>query len=150
MIVAEGQRAELLAETLPAGVVVPAGAVAIASPIAERAGQPGELRIVGRHGAPFAHGDVMGRIERERGQVAEGADVPAAEFRSQGVAAILDQPETALAAEFGRAGGVKRDSHGVGDHHAAGFRADGRGDRVERGNVRAQLDVDEDRHGADL
>ena len=96
MVVAERERAELLAEALPASVVVSAGAIAIAAPIAERAGEPGKLQIVGGHGPAFAEGDVMGGIEGERGQVAEGADVPAAELRPQGVAAVLDQPEIVL------------------------------------------------------
>ena len=48
--------------------------------------------FVGEEGAAFAHGDVVGRIEAERAEVAEGADVAAAPGGAQRVAAVLDQP----------------------------------------------------------
>ncbi len=91
----------------------------------------------------------MGRIEGERGKVAERADLPAVELCSQGVAAILDQPQPVPATELGHTGGVEGDSHGVGDQHAARPRTDGRGDRLQAGNIGSEIDVDKDRHGAD-
>ena len=44
VVVAERQRAELLAEALAAGVVLAAGAVAVAAPVAERARDARQLR----------------------------------------------------------------------------------------------------------
>ena len=74
VVVAFGQFAELPAETFAAGVVLAAGAPAIAAPIAETFHQHFELHVahdVDR--AAFAQGEMMRRIKRLRGKIAEGA-----------------------------------------------------------------------------
>ena len=47
VVVAVGQGAELLAEALAAGVVLAARAVAVAAPVADGAGDAGQLVVVG-------------------------------------------------------------------------------------------------------
>ena len=73
VVIAVGQSAELLAEAFPAGIAFPPGAVAIPSPVTEGTGNPGEIVVIRGHAAPFAQGDVMGRVEGKGGEVAEGA-----------------------------------------------------------------------------
>ena len=64
VVVAERQRAELLAEALAAGVVLAARAAAVAAPVAHRsAAMRGELVVVGVDRAALAHGHVVRRIE---------------------------------------------------------------------------------------
>ena len=92
VVVAAGQRAELLAETLAAGVVLAAAAIAVAAPVAERAGDPREQFVFHDHRPAFTHGDLVRRVERNRGQIAERARLLPVEPGPQGVAAILDEP----------------------------------------------------------
>src|ERR1035437_1541340 len=73
VVVAVGQAAELLGEALAAGVVLAAGAVAVATPVADGPGDPGQLVVIGDNHAALAGGDVVRRIERQGGHVAEGA-----------------------------------------------------------------------------
>ena len=70
------QLAELPVEALAAGVVLARVAPAVAAPVAERLDQ--RLQHAGvlvQHRAALAHRDVVGRVEADRGRVAEGADV---------------------------------------------------------------------------
>ena len=52
-----------------------------------------QQRLIGQHRAAFAHGDVVGGIEADGGQIAEGADLLAVVSRADRVAAVFDQPE---------------------------------------------------------
>ena len=63
VVITEGQVPELPAKAFPAGVAFPAGAVAIPAPVPDGAGDAGQFVVIGGHTTPFAHGDVMGRIE---------------------------------------------------------------------------------------
>ena len=66
----EGQGAELLAETFPAGVTFPPGAVAVPAPVPDGAGDAGQIVVIRGHAAAFAQSDVMGRVEGKGGEVA--------------------------------------------------------------------------------
>lgn len=79
VIITKGQGAELLAEAFPAGVAFPPGAVTIPAPVADGAGDAGQIVVIRGHTAPFAQGDVMGRVEGKGGEVAEGAGKTSAE-----------------------------------------------------------------------
>ena len=72
-----GQAAKLPVEALAAGVVFARVAPAVAAPVAERFDQRLEQRRVGEDRAAFAHGDVVGGIEADGGEVAERAHLPA-------------------------------------------------------------------------
>jgi len=56
---------------------------------------------------------VVGRVEAERGDVAERSDLPAVIGRTQGVAAVLDQPQAMIVAELADGGQVERIAQGV-------------------------------------
>ena len=99
VVVAMGQRAELLAEAFAAGVVLASGAVAVAAPVAKAAGDAGQLVVVGEHRPALAHGDVVGGVEAEGAKVAEGTGVATVVTAAEGVAIVLDQPEVVLVAE---------------------------------------------------
>ena len=73
VVIAVGQGAKLLAEAFPAGVAFPPGAVTIPAPVADGAGDAGQVVVIRGHAASFAQGDVMGRVEGKGGEVAEGA-----------------------------------------------------------------------------
>src|SRR5438445_12322063 len=96
VVVAVRQAAELLAEAVAGCAVLASGAIAVAAPVAHRAGDPGELLIVRDHHAALAGRDVVGRIERRRRKVAEGPREAVAVSRTQGVAVVLDEPEVVL------------------------------------------------------
>jgi len=70
VIITEGQGAELLTETFPAGVAFATGAVAIPAPVPDGAGDAGQVVVIGGHAATFAQGNVMGRVEGKGGEVA--------------------------------------------------------------------------------
>ena len=80
VIVAIGIRAELLAQSLAAGIVLAAGAVAVAAPVAEAAGDTGELVIIGEDRPTLANGDVVGGVEAERAEVDVDEDGRGAEL----------------------------------------------------------------------
>ena len=150
VVVAIGQRAELLAEALAAGIVLAAGAVAVAAPVAEAAGDSGELVVVGEDCPTLAHGDVVGGVEAERTEVAEGASVAAVVAAAEGVAVVFDQPEVVLVAEVAQRAQLEGDAHGVGHHDGLGLGADGGFDGLQGRDIGAELDIDEDGYGAEL
>ena len=70
VVVAVRQTAELLAEAFAAGVVLPAGAVAVTAPVTDRPGDAGQLLVVGEHHPALARRDVMRRVEGQGGESA--------------------------------------------------------------------------------
>ena len=99
VIVALGKGAELPVEPLLASVVVSWRAEAVAAPVAEGFGDRLELAVVGKDRPALAHGDVVRGIETQGTDVAEGANELALVGRSQGVAAVLDEPEVVRLAQ---------------------------------------------------
>ena len=73
-------------------VLVPCAA-GDAAAVVDRAASLGQSVVVGEDDAPFAAGEVLGRLEGERAQVADGADAAAAIFRAVGVGGVLDHRE---------------------------------------------------------
>ena len=78
----EGQGAELLAETFPAGVTFPPGAVAVPAPVPDGTGNTGEFVVIRGHAAPLSQGDVMGGVERESSQVTKCSGISGGEMRA--------------------------------------------------------------------
>lgn len=150
VVVAVGQAAELLAEALATGVVAAGGAVAVAAPVAEGFGDGLELAVVGEHRPAFAHGDVVGGVEAEGGDVAPGADHLAVVGGAERVAAVFDQPQAMLVAQRLDLRQVERVAQGVGQHDGFGLGGDGGFDEVGVDVVCLHVDVDEDRDGAEL
>lgn len=74
VVVAFRQAAQLPRETLHAGVVLAWLAIAVATPVAEGLGDLLQLMVVGEDRTTFAHRDMVGRVEAQRCDVAEGAD----------------------------------------------------------------------------
>jgi hypothetical protein len=107
----------LAREALAARVLGAGLAPAVTAPVAEGLDELLQHRPVGQHGAALAEGDLVGGIERERGQVAERADRAAVPARAQSVAAVLDQPQSVALAERRDGVEVERVSERVGDHH---------------------------------
>lgn len=93
------QRAELPIETLAAGVVLAGLAPAVASPVAEGLDDGLKGGLIGEDGSAFARGDVVGGIEAESGEIAEGPDLLVVVGGSEGVAAVFDEPEVVLLCE---------------------------------------------------
>ena len=63
--------AELLIEPLLAGIVAARFAPAVPAPVAERFDQSLKLAAACRNSTPFAHCDMVGRIETESGDITE-------------------------------------------------------------------------------
>src|SRR5258708_16178223 len=61
VVVAMRQPAELPTESFAAGVVLTGGAPAVATPVAERLGDPPQAALVGEHRAPLAHRKMVWR-----------------------------------------------------------------------------------------
>src|SRR5207237_7647719 len=99
VVVAERQIAQLPFESLSTSIVDAGRAIAVAAPIADALDGAVEVVVVGQHRAALAHGHVVGRIEAERGQVAEGSSLAGAPARARGVAVVLDEPEVVLLAK---------------------------------------------------
>ena len=150
VVIATGQLAQLPVEALAAGVVFARRAVAIAAPVAEGLDGSGEHGIIGEYGAAFAGGDVVRRVETQRADVAEGADVAAIVSGAEGIAAILDQPQAMLVSQCAQRNGFEGIAQGVGQHDGAGARADGGGDACRAGIVGGQFRVDENGNHAVL
>ena len=125
VVVAAGEGAELPVEALAAGVVDAGLAPAVAAPVAEAVDEDLEGWLVGEDGTALAHGDVVGGVEADGGDVAEGADLLALEGGSEGVAAVFDEPEVVFFAEGGDGFGVEGVAEGVGNHDGTGLLAAG-------------------------
>ena len=63
VVITGREAAELLGKPFPAGVVLPAGTVAVTSPIAKRACNSCQIIIVSHHTPTLAHGDMVSRVE---------------------------------------------------------------------------------------
>ena len=150
VVVAVRQAAELLAEALAAGVVLAAGAVAVAAPVADRARDPGQRLVIGHDHAALAGRDVVRRIEGRGRQVAERAREPVAVARAEGVAVVLDQPQVVLLDQLHDRVEVERHAQRVREHDRPRPRRDGRPEPVRIGVVAVQADVDEHRDQAVL
>jgi len=92
VVIAFRQIAQLLAKALAAGVVLARLAVAVAAPVTKALGNRLEFLVVGKHGAAFPHGDVVGRVKAQGGNVSKGAHHLAAVGGAQRVAAVFHQP----------------------------------------------------------
>ena len=77
----------------PGGLPIPH--LSLDAVIAKPAQLFGEVRVVGGDHPALPCGDVLDRMEAERGEVAQAPDPPAVPFRSQGVRRVLDDPEAA-------------------------------------------------------
>ena len=114
------------------GVLLAGLAPAVAAPVAEGFGDLAECGVAGQHGAAFAHGDVMGGVEGQRGEVAEGAHLAALPGGAEGVAAVFHQPQAVGLGEGTHGIEVEGVAEGVGDHDRLGARREG---RFEHGHV---------------
>jgi len=144
MVVAVGQSAKLLAEALAAGVVLPAGTVAVPAPVADGAGDAGKVVIIRRHAAPFSQGDVMGGVEGKGGEVAEGTGEFIVIGGAEGVAVVFDEPEIVLIDQIHDGVEVEWDAHRVGHHDRLCFRADGGGQPFGDGSIVTQVHIHKD------
>src|SRR5260221_1852378 len=124
VVVTERQLAQLPAEALAAGVVLAGSAIAIAAPVAEGVDEGFQLGAVGEDGAAFAHGDVMGGIEAERADVAEGPDDTPVVGGAEAVAEVFHEPEIVALAQIRDRGEVERVAERVGQHDRLGARRD--------------------------
>ncbi len=146
VVVPVGQRPELLAEALAARVLAAGLAPAVAAPVADRLHDLLQLGPVGEHSAALAQRDLVGRVERQRGELAPPAHVSVAEGGPEGVAAVLHQEQVVPAAELADRRQVERVSERVGDHHRAGAVGHRRFERIDVDVVGGQRDVHEHRH----
>ncbi len=146
VVVAVGQVAQLPVEPLPAGVGLSRIAPAIAPPVAERRGDLLEERLVGGHGPALSHGDVVGGVEAEGGEVPEGPGQTSPVAGAQRVAVVLDQPEPLLARQRADRVQIEGVAEGVRQEDRARARTDRLGHPRGRRIVGAELDVHEDRH----
>ena len=150
VVVAAGEFTQLPVEALAARVVVARGAPAVAAPVPETLDDLAHRLLPSEHGAALAHGDVVGRIEARRGEVAKGADGLAVPSRADGVAGVLDHPEIVLIRQFHHDVEVEGVAQGVRHEDRTGPRADGGAELVWVGFVGTELGVDEDRYEAVL
>ncbi|MNZ47017.1 hypothetical protein D3C78_647190 [compost metagenome] len=150
VIVTLWQAAELLAETVAAGIIATGCAVAVASPVTEGFGNRLELSVIGEHRATFTHGDVVGRVETQGRDVAKGANQFAVIGRTECIAAIFDQPEVVLFTQGFDFAQVERVTKGVGEHDRLGLGGDGRFDQLGINVVGRHVDIDEDRYRPEL
>ena len=150
VVVALRQLAELPAEAFVTGVVLAAGAPAVAAPVPEAFRQHLEFHVPDNvHRAALAHGEVMRRVETLRGQVAERARELAVVAAAERVAVVLNQPEVVPFAKFQGGGEVEGIAQRMGHHHGLGLAGDVRGFELVGAAVeRGRVVVDEHRHAA--
>src|ERR1700679_3227498 len=115
VIVTAGQRAQWPVEALAAGVVLAGFAPAVTAPVSEAVDEDLQGRSVSEDRAAFAHGDVVRGVEADGCNVAEGAYLLAPVGGSEGVAAVLDQPQVVLFAEGRNRIEIEDVAQGVGD-----------------------------------
>ena len=110
-----------------------------------------EQSVVGIDGAAFAHGHVVGRIEGTGAEVAPGAGLAclAADgvFRAEGVAVVLNEPQTVFVAEAAHGGKVEGVAQRVGYHDGFGARREGGFETADVDVVLRYGDIDEHGHG---
>ena len=123
MVVTKGQMPQLHIKAVVAGVILARFAPAIAAPIAEGQNNAVELRVVGYHGAAFAHRQVVGRVEAERADVPDGAGFFAVPLRAQSVAGVFNQPQVVLFANVQNAVHIKHIAQRVRHKNRFGFGA---------------------------
>ena len=152
VIVAFRQFAKLPAETLVAGVVLAAGAPAVAAPVAETLDKHFQFHVAHDvHRAAFAHREVMRRIKTLRGQIAERAGESAVVTAAERIAVVLDQPEIMALAKFRDGGEVEGIAERVRHHHGLGFARCERGFELAGPSVqRGGIIINEHRHTAVL
>ena len=144
VIVPLRQVAELPPEAAAAGVVGAWIAVAIAAPVADRLELALQLGAVGEYRAAFAHGDMMGRVEAERANVAEGADHLTVIAGAERVAAILDDEQIVLFCHPHDLAKVERIAQRMRQDDGAGAGGDGSLDQGGLHVVGRYVGVDED------
>lgn len=150
VVVALGKVAQLPAEAVAASVVLPGRTEAVAAPVPEGFQDLPQFGAAGEDRATLAHGEVVGRVEAEGADVAEGAHLLALVGGTQGIAAILHEPQPVLAAQRRDDLQVEGIAQGVGQHDRLGAGRDGRLDQGRIDVVGGQGDIHEDRHGAGL
>ena len=150
MVVPARQVAQFPLEPFVAGVVLAGRAIAVAAPVADRLDQSLQVAAIGPDGAALAHGDVVGGIEADRANVAEGADQLAVIARAEGVAAVLDHIEIMLLRHPHDLAEVERIAEGVGQNDGPGLVGHRRLDPGRVDIVGRQVDIDEDGHKAVL
>ena len=125
VIVAAGQLTQALVEALAAGVVLARLAVAVAAPVAEAARDLGELAVVDEDRAALAHGDVVGGVETDGGEVAEGTGLLAVVGGSHAVAIILNHPKIVLLGHAHHFSEIEGVAQTVGQHNGFGLLGNG-------------------------
>lgn len=150
VIIAGGQGAKLPIESLATGIVAAGGAVAVSSPVAEAFCDCFQFWVIGKDGAAFSHGDVMGGIEAQCADIPKGAHHLASVGGAQRVAAVFNQPEPVFFAQGRNLIQVIGIAQGVGQHDGLGLRRDGGLDQVGVDVVCAQMNVNEYRDGTKL
>ena len=116
--------------------------------VADHAGLAGHLGIGGGDHAALTGGHVLGRVEREGAEGAEGADVLAVDGGGVGLGTVLEELHTVLVGDDANLVQVGRQTVQVHRQDALGVLGDG---RLDGGRVQAEgvgIDVGEDRLGA--
>ena len=150
VVVAIRQVTQLLAKAFAAGVVFAGLAKAIAAPVAKALGDGFEFVVVSKDRTAFTHGDVVGRVKAQCGNVPKGANHLAAVGGTQRIAAVFYQPQVVFFAQGGDHIQVERVAQAVRQHDGFGFGADGRFDLAGVDVVGKAVDIHKDRHGAKL
>ena len=127
-------------------VVLSGVAPAVSPPVPKGQDYFLQIVIVGQYGPTFAHGHVVGRVEAERGQIAEGARVFSVVPRAQGITVVLDEPETVIVCYLGDGAEVGWVAQGVGNENRFSFICNRIFEEIRLDVVRAQFHVYEHRN----
>src|SRR6478735_4534059 len=146
MVISGRKIAKLAAKALAASIVLARCAPAVAAPVAHRFNDALQSRLVGEHGPAFSHGDVMGGVEAQCSDVAEGADVLAVVCCAKRVATILDDPKVVLLRNSHDFAEVERVPQRMSDHDRVRLVADRGLDQVGLDVVSGDIDIHEYRH----
>jgi len=150
VIVTLRQIAQLPFKAAAAGVGFSGIAPAVTPPVAKRLGKFLEGRRLGQHASALTHGDVVRGVETGGCEVAESADAAALISGTDGIAAVLDNPEIVFGCEGHDGVEIKRIAQRVRQHDRSGAFGDG-GFKLSYVNVvSGNLNVDEDRDEAVL
>ena len=139
VVVATRQGSELPVEPLAACVVFAGLAPAVAAPVAERLDDLLQQWIVGEDGPALAHRHVVGRVEADRGKIAQCPDFLTPPRRPDGIAGVLYQPQAVLVSDCPHTVQVERVSQRMRQDDGSRPRTHSGFDRVRIAVVRRDL-----------
>ena len=145
VIIPFGEGAVLCGKTLATGIVLPARAIAVAAPIADRARSPGKGIVIGEDTTPFAHRYVMRGVEGAGRYVAETSDHLPLIGRTQSVTAILYEPQIVLLHQFHDNIEIVRVAQRMGEEYSTGLGTDRVSKSIWIYIIGTYIDIDE--HG---